>query len=82
MHSRASSSSDGRETAPNTDLVLIALGMAIRRRIGQDGLLIQFDRGIPFSSWAFTQNVCDAGLAPSGEPSAVLTTARWWTGGF
>jgi putative transposase len=46
-------------------LVLDALGMATRRRTGQDGLVIHSGRGVQFTSWAFSQNVRDAGLAPS-----------------
>lgn len=41
--------------------------MAIRRPIGNDGLVTHSDRGMQFTSWAFSENVCDAGLAPSME---------------
>jgi putative transposase len=53
------------DSTQTTTLVLNALGTAIRRRDGQDGLVIHSDRGVQFTSWAFSQNVRDAGLAPS-----------------
>ena len=46
-------------------LVLNALGMATRRREHRDGLIIHSDRGVQFTSWAFSQKVRDAGIAPS-----------------
>jgi putative transposase len=44
--------------------------MPIRRRTGQDGLIIHSDPGVQFTSWAFSQNVRDAGPAPSMEAVA------------
>jgi putative transposase len=46
-------------------LVLNALGMATQRREHRDGLIIHSDRGVQFTSWAFSQRVRDAGIAPS-----------------
>jgi len=46
-------------------LVLNALGMATQRRPDRAGLVIHSDRGVQFTSWAFSHNVRDAGIAPS-----------------
>lgn len=53
---------DSTQTAA---LVLNALGMATQRRPDRDGLVIHSDRGIQFTSWAFSHNVREAGIAPS-----------------
>src|SRR4051794_38881767 len=53
------------DSTQTTTLVLNALGMAIRRRNGQDGLVTDSDRGAQFTSRAFSQHVRDPGLAPS-----------------
>jgi transposase InsO family protein len=53
------------DSTQTTTLVLNALGMATQRRQDRDGLVIHSDRGVQFSSWAFSQNVRDAGIAPS-----------------
>jgi putative transposase len=53
---------DGTQT---TSLVLNALGMATQRRPDRDGLVIHSDRGTQFTSWAFSEQVRDAGIAPS-----------------
>jgi hypothetical protein len=53
------------DSTQTTTLVLNALGLAIRRRKGRDGLVIHSDRGVQFTSWAFSQSVRQAGLAPS-----------------
>jgi transposase InsO family protein len=53
------------DSTQTTVLVTNALGMATRRRDPQDGLVIHSDRGVQFTSWAFSQKVRDAGLAPS-----------------
>jgi putative transposase len=50
---------------PETLLVLHALGMATQRREHRDGLVINSDRGVQFTSWAYSQRVRDAGIAPS-----------------
>jgi len=39
--------------------------MATRRRDPTGGLVIHSDRGVQFTSWAFSHKVRDAGLAPS-----------------
>lgn len=63
-------------------VVLDALGMAIRRRDGNDGLVIHSDSGVQFTSWAFSQNVRDAGLAPSmgavGSPYDNAMVESFW----
>lgn len=53
------------DSTQTTTLVLNALGMATRRRNPEGDLVIHSDRGVQFTSWAFSQNVRDAGLAPS-----------------
>jgi putative transposase len=53
------------DTTQTTLLVLNALGMAIQRRQHRDGLVIHSDRGMQFTSWAFSQRVRDAQIAPS-----------------
>jgi transposase InsO family protein len=42
-----------------------ALRMATRRRDPAGGLVIHTDRGVQFTSWAFSQKVREADLAPS-----------------
>jgi putative transposase len=53
-----------------------------RRRSGQDGLVIHSDRGVQFTSWAFSQNVRDVGLAPSmgavGSPYDNAMVESFW----
>jgi putative transposase len=53
------------DSTQTTVLVTNALGMATRRRDPAEGVVIHSDRGVQFTSWAFSQNVRDAGLAPS-----------------
>ena len=53
------------DSTQTTALVTNALGMATRRRDPGDGLVIHFDRGVQFTSWAYSQKVRDAGIAPS-----------------
>jgi transposase InsO family protein len=53
------------DSTQTTKLVLNALGMATQRRQHRDGLVIHSDRGVQFTSWAFSQRVRDAGIAPS-----------------
>jgi putative transposase len=53
------------DSTQTTLLVLNALGMATQRREHRDGLVIGSDRGVQFTSWAFSQTVRDLGIAPS-----------------
>ncbi len=53
------------DSTQTTLLVTNALGMATRRRDPIEGLVIHSDRGVQFTSWAFSQKVHEAGLAPS-----------------
>jgi putative transposase len=53
------------DSTQTTVLVTNALGMATRRRDPAGGLVLHSDRGVQFTSWAFSQKVRDAGLAPS-----------------
>ena len=52
------------DSTQTTTLVLNALGMATRRRIPAGELIVHSDRGVQFTSWAFSHNVRAAGLAP------------------
>lgn len=53
------------DSTQTTVLVTNALGMATRRRSIEDGLLIHSDRGVRFTSWAFSRAVHDLGISPS-----------------
>jgi transposase InsO family protein len=53
------------DSTQTTVLVTNALGMATRRRDPAGGLVVHADRGVQFTSWAFSQKVREAGLAPS-----------------
>jgi putative transposase len=70
------------DSTQTTTLVLNALGMATRRRSPDDELVIHSDRGVQFTSWAFSQNVRDAGLAPSmgavGSPYDNAMVESFW----
>ncbi len=70
------------DSTQTTSLVLNALGMATRRRNPDDELVIHSDRGVQFTSWAFSQNVRDAGLASSmgavGTPYDNAMVEAFW----
>jgi len=70
------------DSTQTTVLVTNALGMATGRRGPQDGLVIHSDRGVQFTSWAFSQRVSDAGLAPSmgavGTPYDNAMVESFW----
>jgi putative transposase len=53
------------DSTQTSALVLNALGTATQQRGHRDGLIIHFDRGTQFSSWAFSDRVRTAGIAPS-----------------
>jgi putative transposase len=53
------------DSTQTTTLVLNALGMATRRRSPEGDLVIHSDRGVQFTSWAFSQRVKDVGIVPS-----------------
>jgi transposase InsO family protein len=53
------------ESTQTTILVLNALGMATQRREGRDGLIVHSDRGTQFTSWAFSDRLRMAKIAPS-----------------
>ncbi len=53
------------DATQTTALVTNALGMATARRSRRDGLVIHSDRGVQFTSWAFSRKVHEAGIAPS-----------------
>jgi putative transposase len=52
------------ESTQTTVPVTNALGMATNRHEKAEGLVIHSDRGVQFTSWAFSRKVRDAGLAP------------------
>lgn len=56
--------------------------MATRRRSREDGPIIHSDRGVQLTSWAFSPNVRDAGLAPSmgaaGSPYDSAMVEAFW----
>ena len=70
------------DSTQTTTLVLNALGMATQRREHHDGLVIHSDRGVQFTSWAFSQRVRDAGIAPSmgavGSPYDNAVVEAFW----
>jgi len=70
------------DSTQTTSLVLNALGMATRRRNPAGELVIHSDRGVQFTSWAFSHNVRDAGLAPSmgavGSPYDNAVVESFW----
>jgi len=53
------------DSSQTTALVSNALGMAVKERNPEAEAIIHSDRGAQFTSWAFTQKVKNAGLAPS-----------------
>jgi transposase InsO family protein len=63
-------------------LVTNALGMAVRRRAPDGEAIIHSDQGVQFASWAFSQKVRDAGLAPSmgavGAPFDNAMVEAFW----
>ena len=72
------------DSTQTTMLVLNALGMATQRRDHRDGLVIHSDRGVQFTSWAFSRRVRDAGIAPSmgavGSPYDNAMVESFWGG--
>jgi transposase InsO family protein len=53
------------DSTQTSQLVMNALGMATAKRHSDGELVIHSNRGAQFTSWAFSQKVKDAGLAPS-----------------
>lgn len=53
------------DSSQGTSLVSNALGMAVEKRRPEGQPVIHSDRGSQFTSWAFTEKVRRAGLAPS-----------------
>lgn len=70
------------DTQQNTLLVTSALTMATSERNPSSDLIIHSDRGTQFTSWAFSRNVRDAGLAPSmgavGTPHDNAMVESFW----
>jgi putative transposase len=63
-------------------LVTNALGMALARRSPDPEAIIHSDQGVQFASWAFSQKLRDAGLAPSmgavGAPFDNAMVEAFW----
>ena len=53
------------DSTQTTSLVLNALGMATQRRPDRHGLVMHSDRGVQFTSWAFSHTLSQAGISPS-----------------
>lgn len=53
------------DSTQTSQLVMNALTMATEKRHPDGELVIHFDRGSQFASWAFSRKVKEAGLAPS-----------------
>ena len=53
------------DSTQTTTLVLNALGMATQRRPDRAGLVMHSDRGVQFTSWAFSHTLTQAGISPS-----------------
>lgn len=53
------------DSVQETTLVINALNMAVTDRQPASGGVLHSDRGSQFTSWAFTQKLAEAGLAPS-----------------
>ena len=64
------------DSTQTTTLVLNALGMATQRRERRDGLVIHSDRGVQFTSWAFSQTFVMPGSPRRWERSARRLTTR------
>lgn len=70
------------DSTQTTALVLNPLGMATQRRSPAGELVIHSDRGVQFTSWAFSHRVRDAGIAPSvgavGSPYDNAMVESFW----
>ena len=64
------------DSTQTTSLVLNALGMATQRRPDRAGLVMHSDRGVQFTSWAFSHTLTQAGISPSmGEVGSAYDNA-------
>lgn len=70
------------DSTQTTALMTTALGMATRTRNPDAGLVLHSDRGVQFTSWALSQKIRDAGLAPSmgavGSPADNAMIESFW----
>lgn len=70
------------DSTQTTALVTTALGMATSTRNPDSGLVLHSDRGVQFTSWAFSRKLQDAGLAPSmgavGAPGDNAMVESFW----
>ncbi len=53
------------DTVQDSQLVVIALDVAIKQRRTKLGGIVHADHGVQFTSWSFTERIRDAGLLPS-----------------
>ena len=53
------------DTVQDSQLVVIALDVAIKQRRTKLGGIVDEDHGVQFTSWSFTERIRDAGLLPS-----------------
>jgi transposase InsO family protein len=65
------------DATQTTTLVLNARGMTIRRRTGQDGLVIHSDRGVQLTSGASARTCATPAWPRRWAPSTAPTTTRW-----
>jgi putative transposase len=70
------------DSTQRASLVTNALGMAVRKRRPDAEAIIHTDHGVQFTSWAFSQKVRDAGIAPSmgavGAPYDNAMVEAFW----
>jgi len=70
------------DSSQTASLVTNALGMAVCKRSPNAESVIHSDRGVQFTSWAFSKKVQDAGLAPSmgavGSPYDNAMVESFW----
>jgi transposase InsO family protein len=70
------------DSTQTTALVTTALGMATSTRNPDSGLVLHSDRGVQFTSWAFSRKLQDAGPAPSmgavGAPGDNAMVESFW----
>ena len=82
MRSHAWSSGWAIDSTQTTALVTTALGMATSTRNPDSSLVLHSDRGVQFTSWAFSRKLQDAGLAPSmgavGAPGDNAMVESFW----
>jgi putative transposase len=64
------------DSAPDINLAINALDMAVKNRRPGAGGIVHADHGVLFTSWAFRTKVRASGLMPRSGPSVIATTTR------